>query len=357
MSTPSTGRSSASPTDRALPLACRAHRLRDHGRRPASPRSVARPPRTGCPSCSRIARRWGEVEASERGGGCIGAEAERGHARLRARQISSAGHLRGPLRRDEVVVPVILRVLRRLQLDEIARPRSRSPAARGSSRRSEVELDAAVAQLEAVHAEVRPQEPVPAGCPSSGEQRMSERRVDEEDELAARPQQPRRLGIQRYGSHQIEAPYSEIARSKDSSGSGTVLGARLDERELEPVLALDAPRRLELRRRSRRRRPGARRAARATPRSMRCRTRARRRPCPPPRAAREPRPPGPSSMPHAISSRSQARARRWPTYSALPWSRRSRFRAACSVSVTACAPSRSPPSASAAPRRVSAASR
>ena len=52
--------------------------------------------------------------------------------------------------------------------------------------------------------------------------------------------------IHRSGSHQMLAPYSETARSNDSSGQRHVLGARMDERELEPVLRLHAPRGREL---------------------------------------------------------------------------------------------------------------
>ncbi len=45
------------------------------------------------------------------------------------------------------------------------------------------------------------------------------------------------------------APYSDTARSKLSDGERHVLGARLDERELDPVLRLTAPGRRELGRR------------------------------------------------------------------------------------------------------------
>ena len=54
-------------------------------------------------------------------------------------------------------------------------------------------------------------------------------------------------GIQRYGSAQIDAPYSEIARSNDASAQRDVLGARLEQRELEPEPLLHRPRGLELR--------------------------------------------------------------------------------------------------------------
>ena len=49
-------------------------------------------------------------------------------------------------------------------------------------------------------------------------------------------------GIQRYGSHQIAAPYSLIARSKLASASGTRLGAALDEREVQVMRVLERSR-------------------------------------------------------------------------------------------------------------------
>ncbi len=53
-------------------------------------------------------------------------------------------------------------------------------------------------------------------------------------------------GIQSAGSHHRQAPYSEKARSKPPSGEGHGLRAGVDEREVEPVLALEPAGRLEL---------------------------------------------------------------------------------------------------------------
>ena len=56
-------------------------------------------------------------------------------------------------------------------------------------------------------------------------------------------------GIQRYGSHQIEAPYSETARSKLASGSGTSSALASTSGNSSPNSLLHRARGLELRRR------------------------------------------------------------------------------------------------------------
>jgi hypothetical protein len=56
-------------------------------------------------------------------------------------------------------------------------------------------------------------------------------------------------GIQAAGSHHRLAPYSENARSKLASGSGTGLGAGLEQREVAAKLLLTAASGLELSRR------------------------------------------------------------------------------------------------------------
>ena len=55
-------------------------------------------------------------------------------------------------------------------------------------------------------------------------------------------------GIQRYGSHQMLAPYSEIARSKLASAKRHLLGVAVEEREPQPELVLQPPGRGQLRR-------------------------------------------------------------------------------------------------------------
>ena len=56
-------------------------------------------------------------------------------------------------------------------------------------------------------------------------------------------------GIQRRASHQIEAPYSESARSNEASGSGTSSAFASSRGNSIPGLLLQPPRRLQLRRR------------------------------------------------------------------------------------------------------------
>jgi len=56
-------------------------------------------------------------------------------------------------------------------------------------------------------------------------------------------------GIQRYGSAQIEAPYSETTRSKDASGSGTASPGPGTSGKRQIELRLHPPGRVELRRR------------------------------------------------------------------------------------------------------------
>ena len=53
-------------------------------------------------------------------------------------------------------------------------------------------------------------------------------------------------GIQRYGSHQMAAPYSLIARSNAGVGDGYRLGAAVDQREVEVMLVLKGARGREL---------------------------------------------------------------------------------------------------------------
>ena len=135
VSTPSTGRSPPS-TERALPAACSSG-----DRRRAPRRSRARRPRTGSPSCSRIARRCGDVEARTSARPVTRAS--------RATQISSHGHLLRPLGGHVGVVVVRLGVRGRLDLDqpldlEAVRAQQVDPLAV-----REVELDAALGPLEA----------------------------------------------------------------------------------------------------------------------------------------------------------------------------------------------------------------
>src|SRR3982074_3645063 len=53
-------------------------------------------------------------------------------------------------------------------------------------------------------------------------------------------------GIHRYGSHQIEAPYSDTIKVEARIRQRHFLGVSLDERKRDPMLGLHPPRRLEL---------------------------------------------------------------------------------------------------------------
>ena len=204
MSTPSTGRSPPS-TERALPAA------RSSGTGPRQPpRSRARRPRTGSAAAS-----------GSRG---AAATSTRGRAvtpeRLRATQISSAGHLRAHSARHVGVVLVRLAHRRAPAARSAARARSRSRAARRSTRRA--------------RGGTRPRPPATrtgasrtaaAAAISLGRLLVGRSRGSTSVELQRKTSRPpgrssrAASGIQRYGSTQIDAPYSETTRSKLSSGS------------------------------------------------------------------------------------------------------------------------------------------
>ena len=186
---------------------------------------------------------------------------------------------------------------------------------------AEVELDAGVVArpLEPVQPALRPQR---AGRSVAGPRRA--RRGSRASSCAGRRARPpgrssrAASGIQRYGSHQIDAPYSERARSNDSSGQRHVLGVRLDSGNSSPNSSLHPPRRLELRRRD-----VDADDARAAPREPRrrstpCRSRARPRPCRRRRRARPSSRSGTRTLPQVISVlRPRARGPARSVYSAF----------------------------------------
>ena len=192
----------------------------------------------GIRSCSRIARRCGEVEARTSR-----------HRRLRATQISSAGHLPRPVGRERVVVLVVGRVVGRVELDEVDDVEAGAPEQAEELAVRQLPLDAdLVGPLEPAEAPLRALERLAGRRLLVGRAEDRERAVAEEPEAPAGPQQPMRLGQPAVrvapdagpvlGHGEVEA----LRRERD------VLGARLDERELEPELLLAAPRRRELRR-------------------------------------------------------------------------------------------------------------
>ena len=141
----------------------------------------------------------------------------------------------------------------------------------------QVELDrVVVAPLEAVHAEVRAQQAVAGRLVRRvGHAEHVQRRVDEEHSRPPGRSSRAASGIHAYGSHQMLAPYSEIAKSKLASGYGTRSALPRMSSNSRPCSACSRARGVELRAASCRCRPAGRRAARATPTRSRCRSRAR----------------------------------------------------------------------------------
>ena len=166
--------------------------------------------------------------------------------RFRAFQTSSLGHCRahsGVTYGYAVVAPSGAAGAR-----SGPRRRSRSPAAGGSSRRSRGETHRVVSRpLEPVQPEVRTEQPI--GRRLLGVGRAQHQDVPLTRKISRPPGRSRRAasGTQRYGSAQMLAPYSEIARSKLASGRGTVSALPWMQREVEPVLGLEPARRRELR--------------------------------------------------------------------------------------------------------------
>ena len=210
VSTPSVSRPSRG---RSGPCPPRARARARRARRPAG-----RPRRTsgattsnGIRSCSRIARRCGDVDA-------------RVSAVLRAAQISSAGPLARPVggdsrRSTRASVASSGRRARRA-----ARPRSpcarsrsiQSPCASWNSTPSSgvhsIRCMPTLRTLKRLGRRVGPRR-----------ERRASRAALLRRKTSRPPGRSRRAasGIQRYGSHQMLAPYSETARSKLASGSGT----------------------------------------------------------------------------------------------------------------------------------------
>ena len=231
------------------------------------------------------------------------------------------------------------------------RPRSRSRAAAGSSRRSRGGSRRAGSSGHSKRC-------IPKygrrSCSSGGiscSWKQSTRIVPLTRKTSSPPGRSSReaSGIQRYGSAQIEAPYSETTRSNDASGQRHVLGARLDERELEAVLRLHRARGLEL---------GRSDVDAGDARAL---------PGEPGRDVRRPAPELDDVLPGHVRQRVHLGLRNLPdapgdlllrpgavgVRRVLRRLRRSRPRGsarACSLSVMPGAPSRSAPSASAAPR-------
>ena len=228
MSTPSTGRPSASAaTERALPPAC-SHDSTDRPRA-SPPRSAEATTSKGMPQLledrAPLRRRRRQEEWRRR----------RASARACARPRSPRTATARPLGGDVVVVArASLRVLRRPQLVQRARPRNRCRAASGSIavRRGGTRRPSSPGHS----MRSRPncgRSSRSSAVPSSGRAQDRRARVAQEDESAARPEQPRRLGDPpvRIG------PDGRAVLGEDEVeglvGQRDALGARLDERELD----------------------------------------------------------------------------------------------------------------------------
>ena len=285
-------------------------------------------------SCSRIARRCGEVDA-------------------RTRTLPGLPDLlRRPAVRPRPVHPLVPRLRplgRRLDLDQILDL---------ETVRAEEPDPLAVADVEV---DRRPRPATRSGaCRSSRARAASpfggssvrhrERAVDEEDQLAARPQEPRRFGDPQVG---VAPDRGAVLGERDVEArvrKRHVLGRRLDQRELRPVLGHEPPRVRELRvrdvdadrARAHPREPGRPVGGAAAelddvlPGHVRKHAAA-----PLPGTCQIPQSGSRLAGPAATAALLVLRAPPSPT--------RPCSAAACSLSST-CAPSRSPPSASAAPR-------
>ena len=239
VSTPSTGRRRPRRDRARLARAC-SSTIDGSAPDPSSPRSRARRPRTGSELFEDrppLRRRRGEEEW------------RRGR---RAHALTGDPDLLGrppaaPTPAAEVVVRVRSR-RGRLELDQpldvepFARRRPIHSPCRGGTRRRRVR------PVEPVHPELRPEQLVgrPA-APRRACRAIDERRVARKTRRPPGRRSRAASGIQRYGSAQMDAPYSETARSKLASGSGTSSALASTSGNSSPVSPA-APRGLELRR-------------------------------------------------------------------------------------------------------------
>ena len=139
----------------------------------------------------------------------------------------------------------------------------------------EVELDARLAwPLDPGHPERRPQQPVACGdTVFLWHAQHEERRVHEEDEGAAEPQEAGRFRDPARRVRPQARPVLGDGEIEARIGIRYLLGIAVDQRQREPGGPWSAGRR------SCRSRPHAPRGGRATPQCTRCRSRARSRPC------------------------------------------------------------------------------
>ena len=178
------------------------------------------------PSCSRIVRRCGDVDASSSGGA--------GGALIRA-----CAPARSPPTATASPTPRSSGSTRGSRRPPARRARSgrarRSPTRASSLNRSPWPSWNSVVSSSSQSIRCSPR----CGRCSVSDQPSSVAQSIDSVELRRKTSSPpgrssrAASGIHRYGSHQIDAPYSESTTSNEASGSGTVLGVRLEERELD----------------------------------------------------------------------------------------------------------------------------
>ena len=134
---------------------------------------------------------------------------------------SSDRPLASPTRRCGVVVLVRRRALRRVELDEALDLEARSAEQVDQLAVAEVELTPSSAASEPVHTALRTQQRARSAGPLVGRRRASRAAVRRKTSRPPGRSSRAASGSQRSGSHQMLAPYSEKARSKLASGSGT----------------------------------------------------------------------------------------------------------------------------------------
>src|SRR5438105_3448487 len=129
-----------------------------------------------------------------------------------------------PLGADVLVIGMVDRILRRVQLSKVEHVETRPAQDLKQLRVADVELgacsDLVVGPVQSVHPIQRPDQLLPIR--SVSEEHTISRSVDRM-KTSSPPGRSRRAasGIQRSGSHHSDAPYSEKAMSNDSSGRGT----------------------------------------------------------------------------------------------------------------------------------------
>src|SRR3954470_401531 len=247
VSTPRTGRSPApAATLRALPCACSrptASASASSGGATSSYRGSTTS--NGMPSCSRIARRCGDRDASSNGAaGGASATVQRSLARdpdLFVRPLAR------PLGRDVRVVRVCLRTLGRIKLDETLDLEAVLVQQVDPLAVAEMELDLLrVAPLDATQVALRPQQTFGRAVEIHAER--DERRAAQEDQPPAGSQEARRLRDPAVRVGPDRGAVLGVHHVERLVGKRNILAVRFDQGEIEARLLLHPARGRELRR-------------------------------------------------------------------------------------------------------------